>query len=175
MTTTTHCPIPETALSSRQLETVRRPRIRQTLLWAAGFLLVGFLPAALMFTLNSDAAAAIGLDQVPVPAALFIVVWIIVYPSMGVAASILWQRRSVADACVPLAVLIAGFLQTTAFWFTDSIQSTAVTDATGLLLAATTVWVVSRTSLTAARWLLPWLVWMPITLTLKLLVLAGIV
>lgn len=74
-----------------------------------------------------------------------------------------------------MAVLIAGFLQTTAFWFSDSLRGIAGMDATGVVLSATTIWIVSRYSPTAARWLLPWAVWMPVTLAIKLGVLAGII
>ena len=47
-------------------------------------------------------------------------------------------------------------------------------DAIGVLLAATTVWVVSRYSGRASRWLIPWLVWMPITLLIKIAALSGV-
>ncbi len=142
-------------------------------LFAAIALILGFLPAALTFALRKNAADEIGLSQLTVPAWVFIAVWAIIYPSLGVAA---WQvfateSRSVA-LVVPTAVLVAGFVQTTAFWFTDSLRSTAVTDATGVLLSILATVVLFQTVPMAVPWLLPWLLWMPVTLVLKLVALA---
>lgn len=74
---------------------------------------------------------------------------------------------------VPLVLLAVGVLQTNFFWFTDSLRATAVTDATGMMLAVTTLWAFSCYSRTAARWLWPWAIWMPFTLALKIAVIAG--
>lgn len=137
-------------------------------------LVLGFLPAALTFSLNPNAAADIGLNQVPLPAWVFVAVWLVIYPGMGLAARRLWRQRSNADVCVPLAVLALGFLYTTVFWLTDSLRTTAILDGFGVAMAATTTWVVAHHNSTAARWLLPWLLWMPTTLILKLAVLANL-
>ncbi len=168
-----------TASRCRQTAPTPMPRSRMAL-FAAVPLLLGFLPATLTFALNPRAADDIGLTAVPVPAWVFIAVWLVIYPGMGLAA---WHLRrsqtrtsdNLVEACIPLAVLIAGFLQTTAFWFSDSLRGIAGMDATGVVLSATTVWIFSRYSPTAARWLLPWAVWMPVTLAIKLGVLAGII
>ncbi|HEV2781561.1 MAG TPA: TspO/MBR family protein [Actinophytocola sp.] len=139
--------------------------------YAAVPLLLGQIPGIAAFTLNANAAVDIGLTEVPVPAWVFAVVWTIIYPCMGLAA---WQlRRDVPGpaAAVPLAVLVAGFLQTMLFWLSDSLRAVAVADATGVLLAGTTVWVFSRYSRAATAWLLPWLLWMPVTLAIKIAVL----
>ena len=144
------------------------------LLFAVVALLVGFTPPATVFAVNPHAASDIGLTAVPVPAWVFVAVWSVIYPAIGVAAWHLWTRTTGSDRCVALAVLGAGFVQTTSFWLTDSLRATAVMDATGVLLAGTTLWVVSWFSSTAARWLVPWLVWMPITLGIKVAVLSGL-
>lgn len=139
--------------------------------YAAAFLLLAQIPGTIAFAVNPDVAADIGLTTVPVPAWVFIVVWMIIYPSMGVAA---WQLRRTAqgaDTWVPLAVLLAGYLQTKTFWLGDSLRSVAIADTTGLLFAALAVWVFARYSRSAARWLYPWLAWMPITLGIKIAVL----
>lgn len=167
-----------TASRCRPPAVTSMPRSRKAL-FAAVPLLLGFTPATVIFALNPRAADDIGLTAVPVPAWTFIAVWLVIYPGMGLAAWHLWRRPTrtgddPAGACVPMAVLIAGFLQTTAFWFSDSLRGIAGMDATGVVLSATTVWIVSRYSSAAARRLLPWAVWMPITLAIKLGVLAGI-
>jgi tryptophan-rich sensory protein len=89
---------------------------------------------------------------------------------MGLAA---WQlrRSSTEEACVPLALLAVSYVHSNLFWLSEGLRSVAATDATGLLLAAVTTWVFARQSRAAARWLLPWLVWMPITLAIKIIAL----
>ncbi|WP_181781750.1 tryptophan-rich sensory protein [Pseudonocardia pini] len=144
----------------------------QAALVAVATLLVGMVPGALAFALNPDIVRDIGLDVVTVPGWLFTAVWTVIYPAMGLAAWRLWTLRP-ADVAVPFAVLLAGFLQSHSFWLTDSLRTTAVIDATGVLLSLTTLWVFSRSSRSAARWLLPWVVWMPLTLALKIAVIVG--
>ena len=132
-------------------------------------LVIGMLPGGLVFGLTPNAASAIGLTAVPIPAWVFIAVWVVAYPSMGIAAWLIWQKRSELDACVPIGVLIAGFTITLSFWLTNGLRMTATLDAINLILAWTTVWVFSRYSQKAALWLLPWAIWMPITLVYKLI------
>jgi tryptophan-rich sensory protein len=157
------------------MQALSPPAWPRGVLFAVAAWLLGVAPGAAVFTLNHRAADDIGLTAVPVPAWVFIAVWMVIYPCMGIAAWQLWTQRSerAADAFVPLAVLVAGFLQVHLFWFTDSLRSTAIADATGMLLAATTLWVFSRYSRTAARWLLPWAIWMPVTLAIKIAVITG--
>lgn len=145
------------------------------LVFAAVPLLLGQIPGALTFSLNPNAAVDIGLTEVPIPAWVFTVVWVIAFPSMGIAAWELWRRRHTfqADVAVPLVLLAIGFMQSQSFWLTDSLRSTAIIDGTAVLLSGTTLWVFSRYTWKAARWLLPWVVWMPITLTIKIAAIAG--
>lgn len=134
-------------------------------------LVLGFIPPGLIFGLNPNAASNIGLNGIPIPAWVFIAVWIVAYPGMGLAAWHVWQRRSQSDACVPIAMLGACFVVTLSFWSTNSLRMTAVLDAINLILAWTMVWVFSRFSQAAAICLLPWAIWMPITLVFKLVAL----
>jgi hypothetical protein len=73
---------------------------------------------------------------------------------------------------VPLAVLGCAFLCGLSFWLTNGLLMTSTIDAINLLLAWTTIWVFSRYSTPAALALLPWGVWMPVTLALKLFALS---
>ncbi|MFB4281794.1 MULTISPECIES: tryptophan-rich sensory protein [unclassified Nonomuraea] len=148
--------------------------------WPVGLLfvlvpvLVGQIPGALAFTLNPGVATDLGMTRIPIPVWVFIVVWLVIKTGMGLAAWQLWRRAPRgSDVTVPLTVLIAGYLQTNLFWLADGLRSIAVTDATGLLLAVATVVVFSRYSPAAARWLLPWLIWMPITLAVKIAAIVG--
>jgi translocator protein len=136
--------------------------------FALGVLVVGFLPASLLFALNPNTASTIGLDAIPLPAWTFVVVWLVIYPSMGVATWLIWKRRLEVDVRLPLVIFGAVFLQNLSFWFTNSLRMTAIMDATGMLWAFTLAYVYSRYSRYASWWLLPLMVWMPITLTIKL-------
>lgn len=143
------------------------------LLFALGVLLIGMAPGTLTFMLDPNAAARIGLDSVPVPAWVFTGVWLVVYPSMGIATWFIWRKRGEQDVSVPLSIFSAALLQTLSFWLTNSILMTAVIDATGLVLAYTVAWVYWRYQKVTIWWLLPWLVWMPITFLIKLWALGG--
>lgn len=138
------------------------------LVFALATLLLGMLPAGLTFALDRGAAGRLGLDAVPIPAWLFTTIWMIIYPGMGVASWQIWRQRARVDVSVPLTIFSAGMLQSFSFWLTNSLRMTALIDATGVLLACTVAYVYSRFVKGAIWWLLPWLVWMPITLSVKL-------
>jgi translocator protein len=74
---------------------------------------------------------------------------------------------------VPLVVFAVALLQSMSFWLTNSLRMTALIDATGVVLAYTVAWIYSRYAKSAVWWLLPWLLWMPTTLVIKLLALMG--
>lgn len=137
-------------------------------MFALGVLVVGFIPAVLTFLLDPNAATRISLDAVPIPAWVFTAVWLVIYPSMGIATWLVWQQRHEQDSSVPIAVFAAALLQTVFFWLTNSVRMTAVMDLTGVLFACTTAWVYSRYRKVAVWWLVPWLLWMPITFAVKL-------
>jgi len=86
---------------------------------------------------------------------------------LGVSTFLVWRKRREADVRLPLALSAVAFLQNLSFWLSRSLGTTVAIDAIGLVLAYFTAWVYSRTSRAAATWLLPWLVWMPITTVLK--------
>jgi tryptophan-rich sensory protein len=142
------------------------------LVFALAALFIGMLPAGLTFALDPGSAGRIGLDAIPIPVWLVTAIWMIIYPGMGIAAWQIWRLRARVDVSVPLAIFSAGMLQSLSFWLTNSIRMTALIDATGVLLACTVAYVATRYAKTAVWWLLPWLVWMPITLGIKLWALA---
>lgn len=139
--------------------------------FALGPLILGSIPPALLFTLDPAISTRIGLGEVPIPAWVFMGVWFVAYPAMGVATWLVWRRRGVVDVSVPIAVFTAAFLQTLSFWLTNSIRMTAVLDALGFLSAYTVAYVYARYDQRAVWFLTPWLAWMPITLGFKLLAL----
>ena len=129
-------------------------------------LVVGFIPPGIVFGLMPDSSARLGLAEVHLPAWVFIAVWLVVYPGMGLAAFTVW-RSNQPLASVPLAMLGCAFFVTLSFWLTNGLLMTATIDAINLLLAWTSLWVFSRYSKRAALALLPWALWMPVTLALK--------
>jgi tryptophan-rich sensory protein len=143
--------------------------------FVAAPVLLSSIPGSVAFAVNPNTAADIGMTRVAVPPWVFVVAWAIIHAGMGLAA---WRLRrstdgAAHDACVPLTLLTAGYVQTNLFWLSDGLRSVAAADATGLLFATVTTWAFARQSRAAARWLVPWLVWMPVTLAIKIIALAG--
>jgi len=131
-------------------------------------LIVGFVPPGIVFGLMPESVSRLGLTKVPIPAWVFIGVWLVAYPGMGLAAFTVWRRRAGIAVSVPLSILVCAFCCSLSFWLTNGLLMTATLDALNLLLAWTTLWVFSRYSTRAAVALLPWALWMPVTLAFKL-------
>lgn len=134
---------------------------------------LGFVVSSAAFIFRPGVADDIGLSILPVPAWFFIGLWVVIYGGMGIAVWQLIREKIDASICVPAAILIAGILQTYLFWLSDSVRTVAMMDSIGLILSATTFWVFMQYSRRAALWLLPWVIWMPVTLALKIAALAG--
>ncbi len=98
----------------------------------------------------------------------FWLIWLVIYPCMGVATWLVWRRRKEARVQEPILLFTVSLLQGFTFWLSQSVQMTQIIDGTGLMLAYATAWTYSRYSKAAVLWLLPWLLWMPFTFILKL-------
>jgi benzodiazapine receptor len=127
---------------------------------AIGFLAFSFLPTEIFTAQNVPAIEPI--------AWLFWAVWIVIYPSIGVATYLIWKRRTIEDVALPLLLFCVLLLQNLSFWLSNTVRMTTVIDATGLFLSYTLAYSYYRHSKAAALWLLPLLIWMPITLTIKI-------
>jgi tryptophan-rich sensory protein len=101
------------------------------------------------------------------PPWVFWAVWLLIYPAQGVALWLIWRQRRAKNVSAPVILFAVAWLQNLTFWLTDSLVTTAFIDTVGLALAYATAWLFARYSRAAARWLLPWLIWMPITTVLK--------
>lgn len=101
------------------------------------------------------------------PPWVFWAVWLVIYPAQGVALWLIWRRRSHESVTAPLTLFAIAWLQNLSFWLTNSLMMTAIIDTIGLILAFATAWLFARHSRSAVLWLLPWLIWMPITTILK--------
>ena len=135
--------------------------------FAGATLLPGMIPSALTFALDANAASRLGIGQIPIPEWVFILVWLIAYPCMGVATWLIWKQRDKVNVSIPIAIFIAGYLNTFSFWLTNSMQMTAVLDAIVLSLAYTVAYVYYQYDKRTLWWLLPWLLWMPFTFAVK--------
>ncbi|MDJ0755157.1 MAG: tryptophan-rich sensory protein [Ardenticatenaceae bacterium] len=124
------------------------------------FLAMTFLPIDVFTPQNVPEFASFGW--------IFWAVWIVIYPSLGVATYLIWKRRHVEDVTLPLLLFGVSLIQGFTFWLSDTVRMTTVIDGTGLLFSYTLAFVYYRHSKSAALWLLPLLIWMPITLILKI-------
>lgn len=142
-------------------------------LFAIGTLIIGTIPSSLTFMLDTNAATRMGLGEIPIPAPIFIIVWLIAYPCMGIATWLIWQQRDDINFSIPFAIFTAGFLSTLSFWLTNGIHMTAVLDGIVLMLACTVAFVYFQYDKRTIWWLMPWLIWMPITFAFKLWAVTG--
>jgi hypothetical protein len=144
---------------------------RGDVVWAGSVLLAGLAPA-LAALLGRPATADATASAVDGPFAwLFWAVWLVIYPAFGVAARRIWLHRHSPGGGRAVGVAIAAFSSTLAFWLVDSLAEIATIDAIGLVLAYALAFTARRAAPSAVTWLVPLLVWMPITTALKIVLL----
>ena len=136
--------------------------------------ILGQIPAGFAMAFKPNIITDIGLDILPLPAWFFITLWVVIYVGMGITAWKILSLDTKSIKCIPVAILASGFLTTHFFWFTDNFQTTAILDAMGIIISFTAYWVCAQYSRKATYWLLPWVIWMPITFALKITALNGI-
>lgn len=134
------------------------------LLFALGTLIAGMIPALIAFAFGGQAVNSVSDSAL----GSFWVVWIAIYPSMGIATWYIWRQRLDMDVSIPLVLFAASFIQGLTFWLSNNVQMNSVIDMTGLGLAYIVAWVYGRYSRRALYWLIPWLIWMPFTTLLKI-------
>ncbi|GLV55437.1 hypothetical protein KDH_22810 [Dictyobacter sp. S3.2.2.5] len=125
-------------------------------------------------------AAAIGFAYAPPTKNLqhspgdsfFWIAWLIIIPSWGVASWLVWLKRKVTDIRGAMVVffwfllsLIAFFPQTAAT--NESVLGIFVGDIQGIIESWLIIWLYSRYSKAARWWLLPLVIWFPITAIIK--------
>lgn len=99
--------------------------------------IIGQLPAGLVFALNPNITANIGLDILPIPAWFFIGLWVVIYAGIGITAYKILNLKTQSIKCIPVGILVSGFLTTHFFWFTESFRTTAILDALGIIISFT--------------------------------------
>ena len=146
------------------------------LVFAFGTLLSGMVSAGLSFATAGEHSAANPAGILPPvwpPPWVFWVVWLIIYPTWGVATYLVWRRRNQSD--VRGALVLYGLNVLGALFFLPLSNITAnnpavltLLDANGLIGIYALAWLYTQYEKRAVWWLLPYLIWMPLTLGLKI-------
>lgn len=149
---------------------------RMAFLFAVGVLLLGMSDALITMTVAHGNPAKNPTYLYPPiwPADwVFWVVWIVIYPCLGVATALIWQqhhtipiRRAMVCFAVVLTVTLL-FLP-----LSDVVQGNPIgltlMDTSAFLLSYTLAWAYGRVTQMALWWLVPLLLWTPVTLLLKI-------
>ena len=147
-----------------------------TLMFAVGVLLLGMVDALvtmLVFQGNPAKNAIYRNPPIWPPDWVFWVVWIVIYPCLGVATALIWKQRF----SVPVGRAIAFFVVLLSITLIFLPLSSAINgnpagltmmDTTAFLFAYATAWAYRRVTQNAVWWLVPLLIWTPVTLLLKI-------
>lgn len=157
----------ESKLSGSRADGADRPRLPWggAMLFAAGVLGLGLLAAALGMTYRPTGGTTTG---GPLPAWVFWAIWIVIYPGMGVATWLVWRQRERQPVRGALLLFGVALAQNLSFWLAPDLAGVAMVDLAGCALAYLVTCRYARIDRAAGWWLLPWLVWMPLTTALKL-------
>lgn len=104
---------------------------------------------------------------------LFIAVWIILYPSLGMSFALVWRERSRVATNGATAMFIVLLFQTMLFVPIMNISKGSpaimtLLDTNATLTTFLYVWIVSRISQSAYLWMIPLMIWMPVTTAIKI-------
>jgi tryptophan-rich sensory protein len=145
--------------------------------FAIGALALGTSTVPLAFALAPGGDLSATAPGLHLPSWFFGAVWAVIHPCLGVASWLVWKRRGQAGAAEALALFGVAFLFFLAFLPITAAahdqRVTAMMDLFGLVAAYAAAWVYWRVDATTLRWMLPLLVWMPVTALLKLATLDG--
>lgn len=159
-------------LRSTRTATIR-PDARLAAFIAAA-LLIGQGTAGLVFALDPTARAGVQPAEVGLPAAMFVVIFTVIYAGMGTAAwRVLREPAPLAiDRPVLLAAIATGFVHTLLFWVSRGLPAILVADVNGVLAAVAVTALIARYCRAAVIWLLPYAGWMLLTTAIKIIVIA---
>lgn len=141
--------------------------------FALGTLLIGFLAAWVGFTFIPPVPPYRQLPFLYPPPWFFWSVWLVIYPCWGVATWLIWRKRSVADVRGALALYVITLIGNTLFLPIGNLSGgnpaiLSLMDANGVFSSWVTFWLYTRYSKRAGLFLLPLLIWMPLTFLLKI-------
>lgn len=141
-------------------------------LFAAGTLLLGSLAAWISFAFIPP-GPALRLPSVYPPLWMFWAVWLVIYPCWGIATWLVWQQRHTADVRGAMALYFLTLISNMLFLPIGNLSGgnpaiLSLMDANGVLSSWVITWLYARYSNVATKFMLPLLIWMPITLALKI-------
>lgn len=155
------------------MQSVKSEKFKVLTIFSVGTFIIGMLTAYISFTLF-PLNRTYNLPAVYPPLWVFWLVWIILYPTMGLAAGYIWLQRKIAD--VRGAMTFYASILLTNFMFLPianvSNGNPAIMtfmDVNGVLTSILLGWIFSRYSKNAFYWLLPLILWMPVTTLFKIL------
>lgn len=142
------------------------------LLFALGTLLSGSLAAWLSFTVIPPVPAYAHLPWLYPPPWVFWLVWIVIYPCKGLAAWLVWRERSRADVRGAMAVFTMILIGNMLFLPIANLSGgnpliLTLMDFNGVVSSWIIFWLYRLYSKAAGWFLLPLVIWMPVTFLLK--------
>ena len=158
---------------SQNIENTLNEKWKVLIFFSVGTLLIGMLTAYMSFAMF-PLDRTYNMPVVYPPKWAFWVVWLILYPSMGVAAGHVWLKRKQADVRGVMTFYAAILLTNIMFLPIANVSNgnpaiMTFMDINGVLTAVLLGWLFSRYSKPAFYWLLPLIVWMPMTAFFKIL------
>lgn len=141
--------------------------------FAAGVLGLGLLAAFIGIAMTDSARAVTGLPTLlNLPPWVFWMVWMVIYPAMGVALWHVWSVRQHSGGQTALFVFALAFASNLIFMplnaLLPGLWTAFLLDLVGLVGALVLAWAFRRVAPVSLPWLLPLLIWLPITTLNKL-------
>ena len=155
------------------MQSVKSERIKVLSFFSAGTLLTGMMTAYVSFSVF-PLDRIYHLPEIYPPRWAFWLVWIILYPSMGLAAGYIWLKRNESDIRGAMTFYVSILLTNFMFLPIANVSNgnpaiMTFMDINGILTAVLLGWIFSRYSKPAFYCLLPLIVWMPVTAVFKIL------
>jgi tryptophan-rich sensory protein len=150
---------------------MRLPRISGPLPFALGALALGSSAVAVALPLAPGRDLSRASPGVALAPWLFVAVWTLIYPCLGVATWRIYLRRHDPEA--RSALVVFGLLAVLLWTFLPLVAAaheqrvTAILDVVATIHAFVAAHQFARVDRTAAHWMLPLLCWLPVTTLLK--------
>ncbi|PFA66702.1 hypothetical protein CN378_13340 [Bacillus sp. AFS015802] len=137
-------------------------------LFSIGTLVVVMISAGLGFHF---APPNENLDTAP-GESFFWVAWLIVIPTFGIATWLVWLKREEEDVRGAMVIFLWFILGIISFFpntavTEQSVLAIFISDVMGIIQSLIILWLYSRYSKVAIWWLLPLVIWFPITTFIK--------
>ncbi|MED3971724.1 tryptophan-rich sensory protein [Priestia megaterium] len=102
----------------------------------------------------------------------FWVAWLIVIPTWGIATWLVWLKRKEADIRGVMVVYVWFLLGIISFFPStiateQNVLAIFISDVMGIVQSILILWLYSRYSKTSLYWLIPLVIWFPITTIIK--------